>query len=79
MTTQHPATFGDIIRRRRCEMGLSQEELAERSGLSVRRIGDFECGTATRPHRDTMRLLSEVLNLLARSEPTSSWQPARRV
>jgi transcriptional regulator with XRE-family HTH domain len=63
MTTQHPAAFGHILRRHRRDLGLSQEELAGRAGLSVRTIGDLERGVKVHPHRDTVRLLSDALDL----------------
>jgi tetratricopeptide (TPR) repeat protein/transcriptional regulator with XRE-family HTH domain len=43
--------------------GLSQEELAERSGLSVRTIGNLERSGARRPHRDTLDRLADALEL----------------
>ena len=43
--------------------GLSQEELAERSGLSVRTIGNLERSGASRPHRGTLDRLADALEL----------------
>jgi predicted ATPase len=40
METVQPRAFGTLLRRQRIAAGLTQEELAERAGVSVRRIGD---------------------------------------
>src|ERR1022692_1102278 len=53
---------GRWLRRVREEQGLSQEELAARSGLSVRSISGLECGR-TRPHPRSVRLLAGALGL----------------
>jgi tetratricopeptide (TPR) repeat protein/transcriptional regulator with XRE-family HTH domain len=56
-------TFGALVRRHRLASGLSQEELADRSGLSVRAITDMERGRTTRPHRHSVQALSDALGL----------------
>lgn len=56
-------SFGAVLRRRRVAAGLSQEELAERSGVSVRAIGDLEQGRRAVPRLATVRLLGEALGL----------------
>ncbi|MFH1371737.1 MAG: helix-turn-helix transcriptional regulator [Planctomycetota bacterium] len=38
-------SFGAVVRQRRQEMGLSQEELAAKAGLNRTYIGDIERGT----------------------------------
>jgi predicted ATPase len=43
--------------------GLSQEVLAERSGLSVRAISDLERGARRAPYRETVSLLADALGL----------------
>jgi transcriptional regulator with XRE-family HTH domain len=55
--------LGAVLRARRIQAGLTQEQLAERSGLSVRAIGDMERGKVARPHRESVRLLAEALGL----------------
>ncbi len=55
--------FADQLRRHRLAAGLTQEELAERSGLSVRGISDLERGVKQRPHPETVRLLARGLDL----------------
>ena len=63
MAAQEPADFGRLLRRHRAASGLTQEELAERAGLSARGISDLERGVKTRPHRDTVERLSDALAL----------------
>src|SRR4051794_33477169 len=73
------AAFGAALRRHRLAAGLTQEQLAERAGLSVRGIQDLERGARRSPHPETVRRLSEALGqsdaLLdaapPRAEPTS--------
>src|SRR5262245_52649064 len=61
--TAQAAGFDELLRRYRMEAGLTQEALAERAGLSVRGISDLERGVKQRPHRDTLRMLADALNL----------------
>jgi predicted ATPase/DNA-binding XRE family transcriptional regulator len=56
-------SFGAKLRELRITAGLTQEELAERTGLSVRGISDLERGARIRPHFDTVRLLADALEL----------------
>ena len=56
MTTDQDAavaSFGDLLREYRLEADSTQEELAERAGLSKRGISDLERGARTRPQRET--------------------------
>ena len=57
------ASFGDRLRRSRRGAGLSQEELAERSGLSRRGISDLERGARRAPRLETARMLADGLAL----------------
>jgi tetratricopeptide (TPR) repeat protein/transcriptional regulator with XRE-family HTH domain len=50
------------VRVRRIQAGLTQEQLAEMSGLSVRTISDIECGRTARPRRSSVALLEAVLS-----------------
>jgi predicted ATPase/class 3 adenylate cyclase len=59
---QHPI-FGNLLRRHRLAAGLTQEELAERAGLSRRGIADLERGERQPPRKDTVALLAEALGL----------------
>jgi predicted ATPase/transcriptional regulator with XRE-family HTH domain len=58
------ATFGDQLRQRRQAAGLTQEELAARTGLSVRGLSDLERGARAIPRKDTLRLLVDGLGLV---------------
>src|SRR5919107_596121 len=55
--------FGDLLRRYRNAAGLTQEDLAERSGLSVDTISLLERGEHRRPHRYTRQSLADALGL----------------
>jgi predicted ATPase/DNA-binding XRE family transcriptional regulator len=58
-----PASFGEQLRQWRIAASLSQEELADRSGLSVRGISDLERGARQAPRLETVRLLADALGL----------------
>jgi predicted ATPase/transcriptional regulator with XRE-family HTH domain len=58
-----PVHFGDLLRQHRLALGLTQEALAERAGLSKRGISDLERGERTRPQRESLQLLVEALGL----------------
>ena len=51
-----------ILRRRREELGLTQVELSERSGVHLRSINNLESGKGN-PSFETMNKLAEVLKL----------------
>jgi transcriptional regulator with XRE-family HTH domain len=55
--------FSVLLRQLRQQAGLTQEELAERSGLSVRTIRRLETGERANPQLDTVRQLSDALKL----------------
>src|SRR5262249_26869234 len=58
-------TFGDLLRHFRVAAGLTQEELAEHAGLSLRGISDLERGARRAPRKETVQLLAEALHLSA--------------
>ena len=60
MTGSLRRTFGEHVRSLRRERGLTQEVLAERSGLSVEAVGRIERG-AFSPTLDTIEKLSRGL------------------
>jgi non-specific serine/threonine protein kinase len=55
--------FGELLRDYRRTAGLTQEELAERAGISPRSISELERGGAHVPRRDTVLLLARALDL----------------
>src|SRR5215813_3885854 len=63
MATPSDVTFGDMLRQLRKASGLTQAELAERAGLSVRGLNDLERGARRTPRRDTVMLLEDALDL----------------
>jgi predicted ATPase/Tfp pilus assembly protein PilF/DNA-binding XRE family transcriptional regulator len=62
------ATFGGLLRRHRKAAGLTQEALAEATGLGVRTISDLERGISRVPQADTLQRLVEVLRLSAQDQ-----------
>ncbi len=65
MATASSQTFGDLLRRHRLEAGLTQADLADLAGLSVRGLSDLERGARLIPRRETVQLLAEALHLSA--------------
>ena len=74
--------FGHLVRQHRIRVGLTQQELADFSTISVRAIRDLEQGRARRPRQDTVRLLADGLRLgpraraaleVAADEGRTSW------
>ena len=63
MATRDLPGFGDLLRRHRTAAALSQEELAERAGVSVRALSDLERGVHRAPRLETVRMLAEALGL----------------
>ena len=61
--TVPPSDFAHTIRGYRLRAGLSQEELAERAGVSTRAVSDMERGLRQKPRPETLRLLAEALAL----------------
>ena len=55
--------FGDRLRACRRSTGLSQQELAERSGLSIRAISKLESGRTRWPYPDSVDRLADALGL----------------
>lgn len=55
--------FGELLLQARLEALLTQEELAERSGVAARTISDLERGKAKAPRGDTVLRLADALKL----------------
>lgn len=65
MSSADRSPFALALRRYRLAAGLTQEELAERAGLSVRGISNLERGVRRAPQRYTLAQLAEALRLSA--------------
>ncbi|SDM36862.1 helix-turn-helix domain-containing protein [Allokutzneria albata] len=55
--------FAVLLRTLRERACLTQEELAEHSGLSIRAISDLERGRTSKPHRKSVVLLARALGI----------------
>ena len=63
IAAEERGAFAGLLRRYRESASLTQEELAERSGLTSRAISDMERGRTTRPYLSSVRLLADALEL----------------
>jgi DNA-binding CsgD family transcriptional regulator/transcriptional regulator with XRE-family HTH domain/predicted Ser/Thr protein kinase len=63
MAAEQPVPFGALLRRYREAAGLSQEDLAQRAGLTAAAIGALERGERKRPYPHTLQLLARALDL----------------
>src|SRR4029077_18591781 len=59
-----PVRFAGLLRKLRWEARLTQEELAEAAGVSLRSVSYLERGVVTSPQKDTVRLLADALGLI---------------
>lgn len=62
-TTTGALMFGQAVSFQRRRAGLTQEDLAARTGLSVRSIRDLENGRVRRPRPSTVRMLGDAFGL----------------
>jgi tetratricopeptide (TPR) repeat protein/transcriptional regulator with XRE-family HTH domain len=69
--------LGALVRRHRLAAGLTQEELAQRSGLSARAISNIERGLTASPYSRSVRVLAEALRLPDRQARELLRQAAR--
>jgi transcriptional regulator with XRE-family HTH domain len=58
------AEFGALLRRYRLSIGLTQEALAQRAGVSASAVSDIERGLHQAPQRETALRLIEALGLI---------------
>ena len=59
-----PGKFAGVLRELRTRARLTQQELADAAGLSLRTVSDLERGAATTPQKGTVRLLADALHLI---------------
>src|SRR5262245_9072238 len=71
MVAEGATSFGTSLRRQRIAAGLTQEELADRAGLSARGIQDLERGVRRTPHPETVRRLAAALGRATEPVPTA--------
>jgi transcriptional regulator with XRE-family HTH domain len=76
MASMASSRFGERLRRARQAAGLTQAELAERAGLSVRGVNDLERGARQSPRKDTVALLAEALGMA--DEERAAFEAAAR-
>jgi predicted ATPase/transcriptional regulator with XRE-family HTH domain len=70
MSMEPPGSFGRLLRRYREAAGLSQEDLAERAGLTAKGIGALERGERQRPQPRTLQQLAAALGLSEQDRAT---------
>ena len=63
IAAEERGAFAGLLRHYRETASLTQEELAERSGLTSRAISDMERGRTIRPYLSSVRLLADALDL----------------
>ncbi len=71
--------FGARLRSCRQSAGMSQQELSERSGLSVRSISDLERGRTRFPYQDSLNRLADALGLRDPARTEFITAPGRRL
>jgi predicted ATPase/DNA-binding XRE family transcriptional regulator len=81
MESGEQSPFSRRLRRLRVAAGLTQQELAERAGVSVRAISDLEREINERPRRDTAAMLANGLGLAGaeREAFLTAAQPGPRI
>jgi predicted ATPase/DNA-binding XRE family transcriptional regulator len=78
MVAETAGSFADLLRHCRAAAGLTQEELAERAGLSARAMSDLERGVKQHPYPHTVQRLVRALGL-TEDEAVRFQRTARRV
>ncbi len=70
MMNKPEPSFGQTLRRLRQTAGLSQEDLAERAGLTSAAVGALERGERRYPYPHTLRALANALDLSPEDQAT---------
>ena len=60
---ESPGTFAGLLRELRRAAHLTQDEIAQAAGVSLRSVSDLERGVVSTPQRETVRLLADALYL----------------
>jgi tetratricopeptide (TPR) repeat protein/transcriptional regulator with XRE-family HTH domain len=76
MGAREGGNFGNLLRHYRLAAGLTQEALADRSGLSILTISALERGVNQAPRRETLDLLARALAL--RADQVTAFDDAAR-
>lgn len=63
VNNRHADELAVLIRVLREQAQMTQEELSDHSGLSVRTISDMERGRTTKPHRRSIEMLADALGV----------------
>ncbi len=79
MSSGQDASFGKKLRQLREASGLTQEELAERAGLTPKGVGALERGERRHPYPNTVRALADALGLKGAERASFTGSVARRV
>jgi transcriptional regulator with XRE-family HTH domain len=66
MTSARGSSRGKLIAARRRELGLSQEQLAARAGISKPTVQNIEAGRQRNPQPDTLAKIAKALQLSIR-------------
>jgi tetratricopeptide (TPR) repeat protein/transcriptional regulator with XRE-family HTH domain len=78
MGTPHSVGFGELLRRYRQAVGLTQQALAERAALGVETISALERGVNQHPRQETIARLARALALAPREERALAQAAQRR-
>ena len=78
MSEQPAIEYAGLLRERRTEAGLTQEELATAAGVSPRTISDLERGINLTPRKATAELLADALHLTGDKRAQFLAAPRRR-
>ena len=74
-----PSAFGQLLKLYRTLLGLTQEALAERAGVSAHAFSDLERGVNRTPRSGAVQLLASALSTLARREKKAVAEQATRI
>lgn len=76
MSSPSAPSFADLLVHHRRAVGLTQEELAARAGMSVEAISTLERGVSRFPHKETIATLADALQLA--QDARAQWEAVAR-